>query len=240
MLAEPVRRAAQPINGDWALDPLLSASQPGIAARQRQGPAIHQSAAFLLEARAAFWTALNGRIHGIPALKLRRRGCDRRSPAASQTVPGLPQYRKAVSTGLFQDSLQRKGSRVLRLFLITRARGAQPFRTRAKTSPTRESRSTLQTLKHCFRVALEIDTTTSGSNWLKTPSVLIELMGALARGGTPGHSRATRGVPGFSQRKGPGNLTSLGLPLKGAGFYQQFHGDPSNASFTLSATHLSN
>ncbi|NDC07677.1 MAG: hypothetical protein EBZ86_10255 [Synechococcaceae bacterium WB9_2_069] len=65
-------------------------------------------------------------------------------------------------------------------------------------------------------------------------------MGALARGGTPGLGRATRGVPGFSQRKGPGDLTSLGLPLKGAAFCQQIHGDPSTAFFTPSATHLSN
>ncbi len=70
--------------------------------------------------------------------------------------------------------------------------------------------------------------------------MLIELLGALARGGTPGHGRVIRGVPGFSHRKGPGNLTSLGLPLKGAAFCQQIHGDSSNAFFTPSATQLSN
>ena len=104
----------------------------------------------------------------------------------------------------------------------------------------RESRPTHQILKHRFRFALEIDTTSGGRAWVQTPSVLIELMGALARGGTPGDRRATRGVPGFSQKKGSGNLTSLSLPLKGAAFCQQFHGDPSTACFTPFATHLSN
>jgi len=139
-----------------------------------------------------------------------------------------------------QDRLRQKGSQKIQLLLDRRVRGAQPFDTRTNTSPTRESRPTHQILKHRFRFALEIDTTSSGRTWAQTPSVLIELMGALARGGTPGDRRATRGVPGFSQKKGPGNLTSLSLPLKGAAFCQQFHGDPSTACFTPFATHLSN
>jgi hypothetical protein len=71
-----------------------AARKPGQAERrdcQRQGLAIHQSAAFSLVARAAFWTAPNGRIHAVPALKQRRRGSDRRTPAAAQAVSGLPQ-----------------------------------------------------------------------------------------------------------------------------------------------------
>ena len=139
-----------------------------------------------------------------------------------------------------QDQLRRKGSQKIQLLFDRRVRGAQPFHTRTKTSPTRESRPTHQILKHRFRFSLEIDTTSGGRAWSQTPSVLIELMGALARGGTPGDRRATRGVPGFSKKKGPGNLTSLSLPLKGAAFCQQFHGDPSTACFTPFATHLSN
>lgn len=133
-----------------------------------------------------------------------------------------------------------KDLKKIQLLFDRRVRGAQPFHTRTKTSPTRESRPTHQILKHRFRFSLEIDTTSGGRTWVQTPSVLIELMGALARGGTPGDRRAIRGVPGFSQKKGPGNLTSLSLPLKGAAFCQQFHGDPSTACFTPFATHLSN
>ena len=43
--------------------------QAGWRDRQRQGPAIHQSDAFSLGARAACWTSPNRRINAVPALK---------------------------------------------------------------------------------------------------------------------------------------------------------------------------
>ena len=166
-----------------------------------------------------------------------------REPAPDCGDPPDPQLSQLLKMRYLrrpQDPLRCNRSQKCGLIFVIRARGAQPSDTRAKYSPARDSRPTHQTFNLCFRVWLGIATTTGGGGWFRTPAVLIELMGALARGGTPGLGRAKRGVPGFSQRKGPGNLTSPGLPLKGAAFCQQIHGDPSTAFCAQFATHLSN
>jgi len=160
-----------------------------------------------------------------------------RATAAMQTVSRLPQCRRPGLAGQFRDPLRRNGSRILGLFLVARARGAQPFNSR-DTKPQRATLgSTTKFPQHFAAIAglppLVVVVPACAPQWCCqtdwTPDR--DWLGSVFRAGSPG----------FFQKERPRGYYLPEPTLEGVLLRQELpHGDSSEAGRRVRRTQLVN